>query len=85
MIPSPLTPDQERRLAAKRNNERVKLVVTSLNAIALAIFGTAFVVPAVNNIAILLSPTPWILLILAVALHSAAHGFLRFLRSEEWL
>lgn len=54
MIPSPLTPDQERRLAAKRNNERVKLVVTSLNAIALAIFGTAFVMPAVNNIAILL-------------------------------
>ena len=78
-----LTPDQNRRLAAKRNNERVKLITTSLNTVGLAILGTAFIVPAINNVAVLLAPGPWILLIVATALHVTAHGFIRFLRSEE--
>lgn len=79
----PLTPDRERRLAAKRNNERVKLIATSLNAIALAVFGAAFVVPAIANPAVLLSAGPWILMSAALALHLGAHAVLRFLRSEE--
>ena len=56
-----VTPEQERRLAAKRSNERVKLAATSLNAIALAVLGTAFVIPAINNPLSLLSPGPWLL------------------------
>lgn len=83
MTPSPLTPDQERRLAAKRNNERVKLIATSLNAIALAILGAAFLVPALANPAVLLSAGPWILVSVALTLHLSAHAVLRFLRSEE--
>lgn len=78
-----LAPDQSRRLAAKRNNERVKLIVTSLNTVGLAILGTAFIVPGINNIAAFLSPGPWILLIVAIGLPLSAHGFVRFLRSEE--
>ena len=80
---TPLTPGQERRLAAKRNNERVKLIATSLNAIALAIFGAAFVVPALANPAALQSSSPWILVRVALALHPGVHAVLRFLRSEE--
>ena len=80
---TPLTPDQERRLAAKRKDERVKLIATSLNAVALAVFGAAFLVPAVANPAVLLSSGPWILMLTALALHFGAHAVLQFLRSEE--
>ena len=66
---APLTPDRDRRLAAKRNNERTKVIATSLNAIALAIFGAAFVVPALAKSAVLLSPGPWVLRFVALAQH----------------
>ncbi len=78
-----LTPDQERRLFAKRNNERVKLIVTSLNAVALAILGAAFLVPALANPAVLLSSGPWALVLIALTLYFGAHAVLQFLRSEE--
>ena len=78
-----MTPDQRLRLAAKRHNESVKLVATSLNAIALAVLGTAFVIPAIGNIAVLSSPGPWILLFVAIVIHLVAHAVVRLLRSEE--
>lgn len=80
---APLTPDQDRRLAAKRNNERVKLLANAVNATALAVLGAAFVIPALTNPISLLSPGPWLLLLLAVAIHSTAHAVFSLLRSEE--
>lgn len=77
------TPDQERRLAAKRNNERVKLLANAVNAAALAVLGAAFIIPAVNNPASLLAPGPWLLLLLAVAIHASAHAVFGLFRSEE--
>ena len=78
-----MTPDQERRLAAKRSDERVKLAATSLNAIGLAVLGTAFVIPAINNPSSLLSPSPWLLFLLAILIHSLAQGVFRLLRTEK--
>ncbi len=78
-----MTPDQERRLASKRSNERVKLFATTLNATALAVFGTAYVIPAVNNPSSLRSPGPWLLLLLAILIHLLAHAVFELLRSEE--
>jgi hypothetical protein len=42
--------DPRRRLRAKRQNERVKLVATSLNTVALAIVAAALIVPSVSGI-----------------------------------
>ena len=72
--------DRARRLAAKRNNERVKLVATTLNAIALTTFGAAFILPTVNG-GISAPPLIWILA--AVTLHLGAHAVFRLLRSED--
>ena len=79
-----LTPeDKRRRLAAKRNNERVKLAATSLNALALALLGAAFLIPALSNAAVLLTVEPWFLLFVAVALHFGAQATLNLLQSED--
>jgi hypothetical protein len=39
-----------RKLRAKRTNERVKLTTVSLNTLALAIVGAAFVIPGVTSL-----------------------------------
>lgn len=78
---SELTPlDRARRLAAKRNNERVKLVASTLNAIALTTFGAAFILPTVNA-GMAAPPLIWILA--AVTLHLGAQAVFRLLRSED--
>jgi hypothetical protein len=41
----------ERRLRAKRQNERVKLLASFLNTLGLAIIGAAIVVPGVSSLA----------------------------------
>jgi len=50
--------DKARRLASRRFNERVKLIVTSLNAIALAILGAAFILPGIANVATCSASSP---------------------------
>ncbi|MDX7953732.1 hypothetical protein P7D22_21440 [Lichenihabitans sp. Uapishka_5] len=75
--------DARRRLAAKRNNESVKLSATSLNAVALAILGAAIIVPGVNHTGSLASADTLILLFVAFTLHLMAHLTFRLLRSEE--
>lgn len=72
--------DRQRRLAAKRINERIKLLVSTVNAVALTAFGAAFVLPTVNGAMGSLSVI-WIPG--AVALHLVAHGLFQFLRSED--
>lgn len=72
--------DRARRLAARRNNERVKLAATTLNAIALTTFGAAFILPSVNG-GMAAPPIIWILA--AAALHSGAYAVFRLMRSED--
>ncbi|WAJ30025.1 hypothetical protein [Antarcticirhabdus aurantiaca] len=70
---------RKRRLAAKRFNENVKLAATSVNAAALAIFGTAIILPAVNS-----APSGgWGWIAVALGLHFLAHVLLRGLKSED--
>jgi hypothetical protein len=77
------TPHQARQLATERNDERVTLAVTSLTAIAPAIVGAAFVVPALANPAVPPSRGPWISMLAALALHLGARVMPRLLRGEE--
>jgi len=76
--PTPL--DRARRLAAKKNNERVKLFAATLNAISVATFGAAFILPVVNGT---VGPLSAIWILLAVALHLSAQAAFRFLQSED--
>lgn len=72
--------DKARRLSAKRNNERVKLAASTMNAISLTTFGAAFILPSVTGGAA--TPAPiWV--IVAAVLHVGAHALFRFLRSED--
>ncbi|MGV6873673.1 hypothetical protein ACUSIJ_13395 [Pseudochelatococcus sp. B33] len=73
----------QRKLAAKRNNERVKLRANSMNAVALGIFGAAFVVPGVSNSWTGSSPAIVIWILFAFALHIGANWMFQFMRSED--
>jgi hypothetical protein len=72
--------DRARRLAAKRFNERLKLLIVALNAIAVASFGAAFILPMIGASGQKVSLL-WI--IAAFALHLVAQGIFHWLRSEE--
>jgi hypothetical protein len=67
-------PEAERRLAAKRVNERLKLVYTSINALAIGIIGAAVIVPGVSSPASLLEPQRVIWFIAVAALHIMANS-----------
>ena len=68
-----------RKLRAKRNNERVKLTAVSLNTLALAILGAAFIVPGVTSF----DNVRWAWIPIGFALHLLAHVVLGFLKSED--
>jgi hypothetical protein len=70
---------RERKLRARRQNERLKLASTSLNTLSLAIVGAAFIVPGV----VTLEAVRWIWIPAAAVLHVSAHAVLRFLKSED--
>ena len=44
-----LPPASDRKLAARRNNERVRLLASTLNTIGLTVFGAAFLLPAISG------------------------------------
>jgi len=69
----------DRKLSARRINERVRLFASTLNTVGLSIFGAAFLLPAITGTAPRIA-VPWILL--AVVLHVLAHWMYRFLQSE---
>lgn len=75
--------DRARRLAAKKNNERVKLAAGALNALGIAVAGAAVILPAINEQGFLLTIWPWILLLSALGRHMAAQTLLSPLRSED--
>ena len=72
--------DKQRRLTAKRNNERVKLVVSTTNTLAITILGAVFVLPLVNGS---ISCMVLICFPAALVLHLVAHAALWFLHSED--
>jgi hypothetical protein len=75
--------DRTRKLAAKRNNEHIKLVATVLNALCIALIGAAVIVPSVSSPEFFLTTRSWILILAAFVLHLGAHAVLRLLRSED--
>ncbi|GLK77493.1 hypothetical protein GCM10008171_27470 [Methylopila jiangsuensis] len=72
--------DVERRLRAKRTNERLKLAASTSNAVGLTILGAAVLVPVTTGKASWFAAL-WILA--AVALHVFAQAVLGVLRSED--
>ena len=67
----------EERLAAKRNNERVRLFGGALDPLAVAV-----VVPAANA-QVPGAPVHWSLIPAALVLHVVAQAAFRFLKREE--
>jgi hypothetical protein len=78
-----VTDTRNRKLIAKRFNEHVKLLATLFNALSIATFGAAFVVPLTQGQAGSIKDGHWILLLVALALHMAGHIAIRFMRSED--
>jgi len=69
----------ERKLRAKRANERVKLAAGALNTLALAVVGAAFVIPGVTSLA----NVRWAWIPVGVVLHILAHIALGLMKSED--
>lgn len=78
-----LDPDAQRRLSAKRTNERIKLVYSTLNAFAIGIVIAGVIVPGVSSPASLIELPRLIWFSVAGALHIAAQVFVGTLRSED--
>ena len=75
----------ERKLAAKRYNERVKLTAGAVNALGLALIISGMVFPVVRAGApeVLGSLFTWIWVFGGIALHLIAHAVLGLLKSED--
>ena len=72
--------EQRRKLQAKRFNEHVKLLVTTINAVGLVIFGAGVLQPLVAQ-----PPgaaVNWRWVALAAILHVAAQAVIRLIRPE---
>lgn len=73
-----------RRLAAKRYNERVKLLATTMNTIGLGILAAATIIPIFGQAPSAAPWAPWWTGPLAfVILWSIAFAILGFLKSED--
>jgi hypothetical protein len=73
----------QRRLAAKRSNERIKLVANAFHTLSLGVVGAALIIPGVASPAKLLEPAPFVWLFVAFSLHSVAQAVLQLLRSKD--
>ena len=75
-------PRAARKLAAKRANERIKLLASLLNSLALGVIGAGVIVPVTQNPGGL----PWQSLawfVFGLALHSVAQAVFAFMRDED--
>ena len=79
-----MTSEEKRKHDAKRFNEHVKLLVTSLNAAALVILAASVLQPIILSgpQAVFSAPRIWIWIGLGIALHLLAQAFIRLLRPE---
>ena len=71
--------EARRKLQAKRLNEHVKLVSTTLNAIGLIVFGAGVLQPLVTQAS---GPINWSWIALSVILHLLAQSAIRMMRLE---
>ena len=77
-----MTPDQQRRLAAKRTNEAIRLSANLLNNLSVGVLVGGLVAP--NAAGRALDPLWYVSLITAsIALHLCGRIVLRNLRSED--
>ncbi len=73
-----------RKLAAKRHNERIKLLATTANTIGLGILAAATIIPVFGQPTGAIGAAPrWTGPIAFLILFSVACAVLRFLRSED--
>lgn len=72
--------DVERRIRARRLNERLKLAASSINTVGLTLLGAAALVPLVGGL-FNWSSIVWILI--ALGLHLVAQFVLGRLKSED--
>ena len=75
----------QRKHDAKVHNEKVKLQASAINALGIALVGSAFVFPVIRdqNPAALLSLETWVWIIVGIGLHLAARATLNGLRRED--
>jgi hypothetical protein len=76
--------EARRKLQAKRLNEHIKLLMTTVNAAALIVLGAGVLQPLVASAAnrALSGPGTWVWIALGVTLHLLAQALIRFIRSE---
>ena len=75
--------EARRKLQAKRFNEHVKLLVTTINAIALVIFAAAVLQPLIGTASGSdMKPVGWPWVMVSAILHLFAHGVIRLIRAE---
>ena len=72
---------QDRSVRVKRFNERIKLLVTTFNAFALGVAGSAVVLPVVKGEGLTAFSVIWI--IAAIVLHLFAQALIGLIRSED--
>ncbi len=76
--------EAKRKLRAKRYNEHIKVFVTTLNVIALTIFGAGVLQPLLGASSGMapVSPFNLIWIALSIALHFVAQGLIRLLQLD---
>ena len=75
--------DSKRELAAKRHNERTKLLSNAFHAMSLGVIGAGVIIPSVASPAKLLQIETLAWVLIAIGLHLVAQAVLQFLRSED--
>ncbi|MEE8631498.1 MULTISPECIES: hypothetical protein [Methylobacterium] len=71
-----------RKLAAKRANERLKLLAGFFNTLALGVIGAGVIIPTVADLTNAW-PKSLVWLVTGLVLHCVGQGALTFLRSED--
>jgi hypothetical protein len=70
--------EARRKLQARRLNEHVKLLATTVNAIGLVVFGAGVIQPLLTPV----SSVNWSWVAIAATLHLAAQAVIRLIRPE---
>ena len=74
--------EARRKFHAKRFNEHIRLLVTSVNAIGLVIFGAGVLQPLVGSGQTSAVLANWIWVALSITLHLFAQSLIRLTRPE---
>ena len=79
-----MTEEERRKHDAKRFNEHVKLLVTTVNATALVILAASVLQPIIVSgpLFVLSEPVNWFWIGLGIALHICAQALIRLFRPE---